>query len=178
MLLAQRALDCGACLAPVEDDRLVVQDAPLIEHVRVGADRIGAAAWIEAGGPEITGCLEAHHVGRGEQPASPELGDRMAAQEGEDGIARRAQLHLDLKPQHHEADAVGAQTRHHADQVGRGETGTQGDDAGIERDELVLGAWWPAKQDPREPGQAIDLDKHRRQLGLADSPDERGPHPI
>jgi hypothetical protein len=100
----------------------------------------------------------------------------MAAQEGEDGIARRAQPHLDLKPQHHQADAVGAQARHHANQVGRGETGAQGDDAGIERDELVLGARRPAKQDPREAGQAIDLDEHRRQLGLTDSPGERAPH--
>jgi hypothetical protein len=36
MLLAQRALDRGARLAPVEDDRLVVKDAPLIEHVPGG----------------------------------------------------------------------------------------------------------------------------------------------
>ena len=54
VLLAQRALDRGARLAPVEDDRLVVKDAPLIEHVRVGADCVGAAAWIEAGGQRLS----------------------------------------------------------------------------------------------------------------------------
>jgi hypothetical protein len=34
VLLAQRALDRGAHLAPVKDVRPVVKDAPLIEHVR------------------------------------------------------------------------------------------------------------------------------------------------
>jgi hypothetical protein len=81
VLLAQRALDRGTRLAPVENNRLVVEDSPLVEHVRVGADRAGAAAWVEASGPEITGRLQAHHVGRGIQAAAPEPGDRMAAQE-------------------------------------------------------------------------------------------------
>lgn len=47
LALAQGAFDRRARLASVQDDRLIVQDAPLIEHVSVGAGRIGSPPRIE-----------------------------------------------------------------------------------------------------------------------------------
>ena len=36
--LAQSALDGGADLPEVQDDRLIIEDAPLVEHMGVGSD--------------------------------------------------------------------------------------------------------------------------------------------
>ena len=45
--LAQSALDRRPRLSPVQDDRLIIEDAPLVEHVSIGADRIGSPPRIE-----------------------------------------------------------------------------------------------------------------------------------
>ena len=78
LALAQGALDGGAGLSAVQDDRLIVEDAPLVEHVGVGPDGIGPPPRIEPCRPEIARRLQAHHVGRGEQAAPPEGRDRGA----------------------------------------------------------------------------------------------------
>ena len=39
----------------IEDDRLVVDDTPLVEHVGMRAGRIGAPAQVNAGRPKMTG---------------------------------------------------------------------------------------------------------------------------
>ena len=78
LALAQGALDGGTGLPAVQDDRLIVEDAPLVEHMGVGPDRVGSPPRIEPCRPEIARRLQAHHVGRGEQPAPPEAWRRGA----------------------------------------------------------------------------------------------------
>ena len=80
VLLAQGTLDRRPRLAPVEDDRLVVDDAPLVEHMGVAADGEGPPARIHTGGPEMARRVEAGHVGGGEQAVTPEPDDRVIAQ--------------------------------------------------------------------------------------------------
>ena len=65
------ALDRSAGLPAVEDDRLIIKDAPLVEDMSIGANGIGSPPRVEPCRPQITCRLQAHHVGRGEQPASP-----------------------------------------------------------------------------------------------------------
>lgn len=71
LALAQGAFDSGAGLPAVEDDRLIVKDAPLVEDMSVGPDRVGSAPRVEPCRPQIPRRLQAHHIRRGEQPASP-----------------------------------------------------------------------------------------------------------
>ena len=71
LALAQGALDGGAGLPAVQDDRLIIKDAPLVEHMSIGANGIGSPPRVEPCRPEIARRLQAHHVGRGKQPASP-----------------------------------------------------------------------------------------------------------
>ena len=71
LALAQGALDRGAGLPAVEDDRLIIKDAPLVEDMSIGANGIGSPPRVEPCRPEIACRLQAHHVGRGKQPASP-----------------------------------------------------------------------------------------------------------
>src|SRR3954467_10195183 len=51
--LAQRAFDGGARLPAVQDDRLIIKNAPLVEHMGIGSDRIGSPSRVEPGRPEI-----------------------------------------------------------------------------------------------------------------------------
>ena len=90
LALAQGALDGGAGLSAVQDDWLIVEDAPLVEHMGVSPNGIGPAPRIEPCRPEVTRRLKAHHVGRGEQPAPPQGGDAMLAHEAQHRIVRRA----------------------------------------------------------------------------------------
>jgi hypothetical protein len=48
--LAQGAFDGGARLPAVEDDRLIIEDAPLVEYMSIGADRISACRIAPVGG--------------------------------------------------------------------------------------------------------------------------------
>jgi len=61
--LAQGAFDSGARLPAVQDNRLIIEDAPLVEHMGVGPDRIGPPPRVEPCRPEIARRLQAHHVG-------------------------------------------------------------------------------------------------------------------
>ncbi len=83
MLLPQGAFDRRSRLPPVQDDRLIVKNAPLVEHMGVGADRVGAPPGVEARRPQIARRLEAHHVGRGKQAAPPEVRDPMSTHEAQ-----------------------------------------------------------------------------------------------
>jgi hypothetical protein len=86
VLLPQRTFNGGPRLAAVQDDRLVVENAPPIEHMGVGPDRIGPPPGIEPRRPEITRRFEAHHVSRGEQAAPPKARDPVAAHEAQHRI--------------------------------------------------------------------------------------------
>ena len=83
LALAQGALDGGAGLSAVQDDWLIVEDAPLVEHVSVSPNGKGPAPRIDPCRPEVARCLQAHHVGRGEQPAPPKGSDAMLAHEAQ-----------------------------------------------------------------------------------------------
>ena len=63
MLLPQGALDGRPRLAAVQHDRLIVENAPLVEHVGVGPDCVSPPPGIEPRRPEIARRFEAHHVG-------------------------------------------------------------------------------------------------------------------
>ena len=65
LVLAQRALDGGPGLPMIENDRLVVNNPPSVEHVGICPGGIGASARIDTGRPKMTGGLQAHHVSRG-----------------------------------------------------------------------------------------------------------------
>src|SRR3954451_18302542 len=73
--LAQCAFDGGARLPAVQDDRLIIKNAPLVEHMGISSDRIGSPARVEPCRPEIARRLEAHHVGGRKQTAPPQGGD-------------------------------------------------------------------------------------------------------
>jgi hypothetical protein len=45
--LAQGALDRRTRLSPVQDNWLIIKDAPLVEHMSIGADRVSAPPRIE-----------------------------------------------------------------------------------------------------------------------------------
>ena len=79
VLLPQGAFNGGAGLAPVQDDRLIVENAPLIEHVGIGSHCIGPPPGIEPRRPQVARRLQAHHIGRGIEAAPPEAGDRVSA---------------------------------------------------------------------------------------------------
>ncbi len=129
-LVADDALDGGTGLALlVEYERLGVEDAPAIAHVRVDADRGRLAARIEAGLPDALGGLEAHQVGGREVGAAPGGGDRMAMHEREHGAAGRGESALLGGPAHRLADGRGGELRDHARGLGRRECGAVAEDA-------------------------------------------------
>ncbi len=167
LLLAQGAIDGRTHLPAVQHDRLIIEDAPLVEHVRVGADRVGSPPRIEPRRPEIARRFQAHHVGRGEQAAPPQAGDAMAGQAAEHSVVDGAQPILRLDPGHHLSDAVGLHRRRDAGEVGHREIGAEDEQCGIERHQFRLRPGRTPKQDPGEPDQAIDLDQHLRQLDIA-----------
>ena len=70
-VLTQSALNGGAGLPVVEDDGLIINDPPLVEHMGVGSGGIGAPPWVDTGRPEMMSGLQAHHVGRGMEPLTP-----------------------------------------------------------------------------------------------------------
>lgn len=63
MLLLQGPFDRRPRLPPAQDDRLIVKNVPLVEHVGVGADRIIAPPGIEARRPQLACRFKAHYVG-------------------------------------------------------------------------------------------------------------------
>ena len=148
LALAQGALDGGAGLSAVQDDWLIVEDAPLVEHVSVSPNGKGPAPRIDPCRPEVARCLQAHHVGRGEQTASPEARDAMLAHEAQYRVICRPQpsLHLDLE--HHLPKAVGCQRGHHAHQFGGRKIGAEPHEGGVERHQFPFRPGRPAKKGP------------------------------
>ena len=75
-LVAKSPFDSGPGLPSVQNDGLVMQDHPLVEHMGVGSDCRRAPSRIMAGCPETACCIKAHHVGRCLNSPSPQSGDR------------------------------------------------------------------------------------------------------
>ena len=173
LLLPQGALDGGAGLAAVQDDRLIVENAPLIEHVGVGADGIGPPPGIEPRRPEIARRLEAHHVGRGKQSAPPKARDPVPAHEAQHRIIGGAQPSVRFDPDNHLSEAVGHQRGHHAHQFGGGEIGAEADETGIERHQFALRSGRPSEEGPGEAGQVVDFDDDFGKLNIADGERQR-----
>ena len=61
--LPQGAFDGGTGLSFVENDRLIVDDAPLIQHVGIGANGECPASRIDTAHPEPARGIQAHHIG-------------------------------------------------------------------------------------------------------------------
>ena len=175
LLLPQGALDCRPGLAAVQDDRLVVENTPLVEHMGVGADGIGTPPGIEASCPQLARRLEAHNVGRSEQTAPPEAGDPVPAHKAQHRIIGGAQPAVRFDPEDHLTEAVGHQRRHHAHQFGGGKIGAEAEEAGIERHQFALGACRAAEQGPGEAGQMVDFDDDLGELRIADRERQRLP---
>src|SRR6185436_21051130 len=89
LFLADGALDSRARLPRVERNRLVVNDAPEIRDVRIGAYRRNVAAGIESRAPDMARDVHAHHVGGRKLAIAPSLNHRMLAMEACHGVVRR-----------------------------------------------------------------------------------------
>src|SRR3546814_1221189 len=60
-LLLQHAFDGGTGLAPVEHDRLIVDDRPLVQVVGVGSHGGRSPPRLDPGGPQVPGRVQARH---------------------------------------------------------------------------------------------------------------------
>jgi hypothetical protein len=63
--LAHGALDRGAGLAGRKQQRLVVDDVPLVKYVRVGSDRMAPPLRIDPCHPHVTADIQAHQIAGG-----------------------------------------------------------------------------------------------------------------
>ena len=77
----QHDFNGGAGLSLIQDDRLVVGNAPLVQDMGVGADGVVADAWINTGISQPQAGFNRHHVAGGQAgPPLPITASRYAAE--------------------------------------------------------------------------------------------------
>ncbi|CAE6874997.1 hypothetical protein R69746_08713 [Paraburkholderia aspalathi] len=59
-IVADYTFDRHTCLSFVQHDRMVIDDAVLVQHVRVHTDRVGAASRIDPRVKEVPGRIQTH----------------------------------------------------------------------------------------------------------------------
>jgi hypothetical protein len=158
--LAQCALNRGASLAFPKHDRLVVEDRPLVQYMGIGSDRRPLTPWIEPGVSEEPGGIQAHHVGRSVETASPEVCDTMPAHEANDGVIGEAKAYAAFEPLDDRPDHVRLDTRHHAIEGGDGQVRSQGQERGVQRDQFRCRLRGTSQQCPGEAGVVVDIDEN------------------
>ena len=89
-----------AGLAFVEHDRLVVDDAPAVQHMGIDAGRVGAPAWIGARAPEVARGFQRHHVRRCLGAITPRRGDRDPTLKLDNAFVGAPQPAVDLQGPH------------------------------------------------------------------------------
>ena len=60
---------------------MVVDDAPLIEDVRVGANRVPSTLRVHARQPQVPVDIQTHQIAGGFETLAPSLGDRVSEHE-------------------------------------------------------------------------------------------------
>lgn len=125
MALRQRTFKGRAGLALIQHNRLIIDDSPLIEHVGIGADGERTTPGIEPTQPQMSRCLEAHHVGRDTDAGAPVLGDFVATHELNDSVVRLAQDLIVFQFRYHRFDHLGTEHWDHTNDVSSGEIGTE-----------------------------------------------------
>ncbi|KUY56329.1 hypothetical protein WS46_31205 [Burkholderia sp. RF4-BP95] len=78
-VMRQYAFDGHARLPLVQHERLIIDNAMPIQHVRIDPDCVGSAPRIDAGIKEMRRNIEAHGIARCVSPRSPQFGNRMRA---------------------------------------------------------------------------------------------------
>jgi hypothetical protein len=171
--MPQGPLDRRTGLSGAQQDRLIIRDSPLVEHMGVGADRCRFASWIEAGGPQFAARLDTHHVAGGGDALAPDLCDGQAAEMAENSVIGRTQsafamIRAMFKPPDHRPDRVGCEARHHPRHVSHAEIRTQRKQGGVEGNQFGITARSPSKRRMAEAGHTIGFDENVGELRLID----------
>src|ERR1700730_3321527 len=162
--LAHGALDRGAGLAGREQQRLVVDDAPLVKYVRVGSDRMAPALRIDPCHPHVTADIQAHQIAGGLVAITPLLRQRLGQQERDDDVVRATQCALLLKHQRSTPDRGQTYTRDHHRDIGAVKRHRRDQDRRIQRDQLLGSRRCATEQLPGEVRLAVDSEQELGQL--------------
>lgn len=111
--MPQYAFDGRARLPFVQHDRLDIDKAMRIQHVRTDPDCVGSAPRIDTGIKEVRRSIQAHGIAGFVSPRSPQFGNRMRALELDHALVRARQSAGHLARPHRRRDERQVQLRDH-----------------------------------------------------------------
>ena len=119
-LLLHRPLKRGTCLARVEQNRLIINDRPLVGNMGVGSHSASAPSRFNPCVPDMTRRIKAHHIGRGRDTFTPERRQWLRRHCRSNHIACGAQMAIFFNRPHRQLDPVFTDTVEHSRHFGGG----------------------------------------------------------
>jgi hypothetical protein len=166
--LTHHALDRRADLPAQQGERLIIENAPLIENGLIDAHAVDPALRIDPRIVQVFAGIETHQIRGGFVPCTPVIDDAVATRELQQRVVRVSHGGLRLKQAHVAPNRAFMDTADHAGDTPGFEIGAGREQCAIDAEQF-LGMFRLSSQElPAEVHPCVELEQQGWQLYAAD----------